>query len=89
MSVTTICAAPARRAAITSSAPIGPQPVTSTRWPSSGPARRTACSATDSGSAIAPSLSLKSSASRCAWSVSTTISCRNAPCTCGVRMALP
>ena len=63
MSVTTISVAPARRAAMTSSAPIGPQPVTSTDLPSSGPARFTACSATDSGSAIEPSPSLTWSAS--------------------------
>jgi L-idonate 5-dehydrogenase len=47
-----------RRAAITVSAPIGPQPVISTRLPNNGPARRTACSATDSGSAIAASPSV-------------------------------
>ena len=64
MSVTTMCVAPARRAAMTISAPIGPQPVTSTLLPSSEPARRTACSATDSGSAIEPSPSLSVSASR-------------------------
>lgn len=58
MSVATMRVAPARRAAITAIAPIGPQPVTSTLLPSSGPARFTACSATDSGSAIAPSASL-------------------------------
>ena len=63
MSVTTMCVAPARRAAMTVSAPIGPQPVTSTLLPSSGPARWTACSATASGSASAPSASLTQSAS--------------------------
>jgi len=51
--VATICVAPARRAATTSKAPIGPQPVTSTRLPSNGPARCTACSATENGSTIA------------------------------------
>ena len=81
--------APAQRAAITVSAPIGPQPVTSTFLPSSGPARRTACSATANGSAIAPSRSLRLPASLNACAVSTTISRRNAPCTCGVRIALP
>ena len=48
-------------------APIGPQPVTSTFLPSSGPARTMPCSATESGSAIAPSPSLTWSASRWAW----------------------
>lgn len=48
-----MCVAPARRAAMMTSAPIGPQPVTRTFFPSSGPARCTPCSATESGSAIA------------------------------------
>ena len=74
---------------MTASAPIGPQPVTSTLLPSSGPARLTACSATDSGSAIAPSPSLTWSASLCAWLASQTMRWRKAPCTCGVRIALP
>ena len=44
------------RAKPTIKAPMGPQPVTSTRLPNKGPARRTACKATDRGSAIAASL---------------------------------
>jgi hypothetical protein len=88
-SVATMCVAPARRAAMMAIAPIGPQPVTSTERPSSGPARLTACSATDSGSAIAPSPSEMPSASLNACDASITISCRNAPCTCGMRIALP
>ncbi len=89
-SVATMCVAPARRAAMIASAPIGPQPVTSTRLPSSEPARRTACSATDSGSAIEPSPSLTRVGQpvRLA-SARTTICWRKAPCTCGVRIALP
>ena len=57
MSATAMCAAPAMRAAITHMQPIVPPPVTSTRLPSSEPARRTACRPIDSGSAqaISPS----------------------------------
>ena len=57
MSVTTISAAPARRAAMATSAPIGPLPLTRMRLPISEPARLVACSATASGSAIAASCS--------------------------------
>ena len=46
-----IQAAPAALRVATVSAPIGPQPVTSTLRPKTGPARPTACSVTASGSA--------------------------------------
>ena len=47
--------APASRAAITTSAPMGPAPTTIAVLPSSVPALRTACSATASGSPKAAS----------------------------------
>src|SRR5262245_3428580 len=55
-SVATISRAPCARAAMMVSAPIGPQPVTRTRLPSSEPARATACRVTANGSAKAASL---------------------------------
>ncbi len=57
MSVMVTCAAPAARAAISVSSPTAPAPVTSTRAPGATPPRRTAASATLSGSSSAPSSS--------------------------------
>ena len=77
-SVATISAAPARRAAMIASTPIGPQPVTSTCLPSSSPARRVAWMPTDNGSAIAASAA-DSPFARTHWAASAISSSRNAP----------
>ena len=87
-SVATISAAPWNRAAATTRAPIGPQPVTSTRRPISGPARDMACSATENGSASASSPAGTCVAtSHC--TASQTSRSRKPPWICGIGMALP
>ena len=81
--------APASRAAITDIQPMVPAPVTSTVAPSKGPARRTACSPTDSGSAQAISPRPTSSSTAVSCDSPTTKCSRNRPGRCGKIAALP
>ena len=88
-SVVTTSAAPAQRAARAVSSPIGPEPVTMTRLPSRGPARFTACSATDRGSATDRRSRSVSGGTGMTWSWRSTRCSAKPPCTCGKRPALP
>ena len=85
-----MCVAPARRAAMTTIAPIGPQPVTSTALAQQRAGavdrvqrhrQRLGHRALAVADAVGQPVGLAG--------VSTTISWRNAPCTCGMRIALP
>ena len=71
------------------STPIGPEPVTSTFLPSSGPARLAAWRQTASGSAKAALEALTPSATFTAWRSSITSASRKPPWTWGKRIALP
>ncbi len=88
-SVATTSAAPCSFAAATASTPMGPQPDTSTRLPSSDPARLTACNTTEKGSASAAVASGTPSATVWHWLALHTSALRKAPWMWGVRMALP
>ena len=89
MSDTTTFSAPARRAAMATSRPMGPAPITSTARPMIGPAWRTAWIATANGSAKAAVSSRASAGSRIARSALTMKSWLNRPWMCGIGMALP
>ncbi|MNT25202.1 hypothetical protein D3C72_1607090 [compost metagenome] len=89
MSTTVTWLAPASRAAIKVSAPMGPAPTTITDLPSRLPALRTACSATASGSPKAASSNDKPSGTGRHCLASTTTCSRIAPCMCGYLLALP
>ena len=80
-SVTMTSAAPAATSAATTRQPIGPAPVTSTRWPAILPARLTACRATESGSATAARRSDRPSGSGNTCSAGTTRTLENPPWT--------
>ena len=88
-SVATISRAPCARAAMIASAPIGPQPVTRTRLPSSDPARLTACSVTAKRLGERRLVDRDVLGHLVALPCSATRLCRNAPWMCGIGMALP
>ena len=89
MSVAVTSDAPSATAAATRHNPIGPDPVTSTFWPSTPPAIRIACSATASGSARDASRSDNpSGSSRIMKSLASRYSLIP-PWVCGVVDALP
>lgn len=83
MSTTMTRLAPANRAAIRISAPMGPAPTTIAVLPSSDPALRTACNATASGSPNAASSKDSESGTGTHCRSCTTTSSRIAPCMCG------
>lgn len=82
-------AAPRASAAATTHSPIGPQPMTSTDFPSRLPAIVTACSATDKGSASAAVVRSRPSGSTRSIDEGTTLYSAIPPWVCGVVDALP
>ncbi len=89
MSVAVTSAAPNAAEAATTQRPIGPEPVTSTFWPSTPPAIRIACSATASGSASDASRSDNPSGSSRIMKSFTVRYSLMPPWVCGVVDALP
>jgi hypothetical protein len=89
MSTAMISAAPARFATATIRLPIGPLPITITRFPSRSPACETACQATLAGSARAAARSCSPAGNGRSILAGSAEYLLKAPWVCGTRAALP